>query len=90
MQNKAAWYAFGFLALVVVLFDLFFRFRYEQAGDRLWRIDRISERACLVQIGDANCSPPPADRATLKPARNPYLASPTPEPNLQWPPPRRH
>jgi len=83
MQFRGAWYAFGALALVLILFELFFRFRYEQTGSRLWRVDRLTERACLVKIGDAICSAPPAARPTIRPARNPYFASPTPEPNPQ-------
>lgn len=82
MQFRAAWYALGLIALVLILFELFFRFRYEDAGGHLWRIDRITERACIVQIGDAICSNPPVGRAAPRARRNPYLDSPTPEPNI--------
>lgn len=88
MNYRGAWYAFAALAIVVILFELFFRFRYEPAGNRLWRIDRLTERACLVRIGDALCSPG-ADLRLFRGTgggshRNPYLASPTPEPNLPY------
>jgi hypothetical protein len=87
MSYRAAWYTFAVLAIVVILFELFFRFRYEAAGNRLWRIDRLTEHACLVRIGNAVCSP--GDLRTLvrtgrSSPRNPYLQSPTPEPNLPY------
>lgn len=78
---KGAWYAFGLLAVVLILFELFFRFRYVEAGNRLWRIDRITERACLVQIGEAMCAKPTVWDATVRAPRNPYLDAPTPQPN---------
>jgi hypothetical protein len=81
MRFSGAWYAFGLLAVVVILFELFFRFRYEEAGNRLWRIDRITERACLVQIGDAICAKPRALGFSLRAPRNQDFDSPTPEPN---------
>jgi len=84
MRYRAAWYALIAIALIVIIFELFFRFRYVRAGDQVWRIDRITEQACLVRIGGAICSPssPVPARAAVRPAaRNPYLASPTPEPN---------
>jgi hypothetical protein len=85
MQYKAAWYALIAIAVVVIVFELFFRYRYVRAGDELWRIDRVTERACLVRVGNADCTsgattatvPHAATRTTA----NPYLASPTPEPN---------
>jgi hypothetical protein len=78
---RAAWYVFGVLAVLVILFELFFRFRYVQAGNRVWRIDRITERACLVQVGDALCAPgvfPANSRRRMSAG----LESPTPEPNI--------
>jgi hypothetical protein len=83
--GRPAWYVFGVLAILVILFELFFRFRYERAGDRLWRIDRLTERACVVSVGDAICSAPPEQssfpRARPHGHRNPYIDIPTPEPN---------
>jgi hypothetical protein len=86
MRYRAAWYALIAIALVVIIFELFFRYRYVGAGNRVWRIDRVTEQACLVRVGSAICSsspPAPVARdAAVRPAdRNPYLASPTPEPN---------
>jgi hypothetical protein len=86
MRYRAAWYALIAIALVVIIFELFFRYRYVGAGNRVWRIDRVTEQACLVRVGSAICSssaPAPAARdAAVRPADgNPYLASPTPEPN---------
>jgi hypothetical protein len=86
MQYKSAWYALIVVAIVLIIFELFFRYRYVHAGGQLWRIDRVTEQACLVRIGDAMCSPstvpvgaPGAGRRSAN--RNPYLVSPTPEPN---------
>lgn len=85
MQYKAAWYALIAVAVVVIVFELFFRYRYVQAGDQLWQIDRVTEQACLVRVGNADCSGAAAGAATPRTASrmtaNPYLASPTPEPN---------
>lgn len=78
---RAAWYVFAALAIIVVIFELFFRFRYVNAGNRVWRIDRITERACLVQIGDALCEPR-VFPANSRPRLNADLESPTPEPNI--------
>jgi hypothetical protein len=76
-----AWYVFLGLAAIVIIFELFFRFRYIQAGNHLWRIDRITEQACLVQIGDARCAPD-AFPANSRRRINADLESPTPEPNI--------
>ncbi len=85
MQYKVAWYALIAIAVVVIVFELFFRYRYVSAGDNVWRIDRITEQACLVRAGNADCSPgttaAAAPRSAPKVTLNPYLASPTPEPN---------
>jgi hypothetical protein len=85
MRYRGAWYALIAVALIVIVFELFFRYRYVHAGDQVWRIDRVTEQACLVRVGSANCSSSPspvANRAEARPAsRNPYLDSPTPEPN---------
>jgi hypothetical protein len=82
MRFRAAWYALVVIALVLILFELFFRFRYVHAGDRVWRIDRLTERACLVTIGDAVCSGATAPSAAPPPAptSNPLLKPPTPPP----------
>lgn len=85
MQYRAAWYALIAVAVVVIVFELFFRYRYVSAGDQVWRIDRITEQACLVRAGSADCSSgttaAAAPRSAPKAPVNPYLASPTPEPN---------
>jgi len=85
MQYRAAWYALIAIAVVVIVFELFFRYRYVRAGDQLWRIDRVTEQACLVRVGNADCASDaggaPAPRAAPRTTANPYLASPTPEPN---------
>lgn len=76
-----AWYVFALVALVVIVFELFFRYRYVQAGEHLWRIDRLTERACLVRVGEAVCSKP-AGRAPA-PVPTTVFVSPTPEPNIR-------
>ena len=80
MRYRAAWYALVAIAIVVILFELFFRYRYVRAGDQVWRIDRVTEQACLVRIGSAICSGSPAPPPTPR-LRNPYLVPPTAEPN---------
>lgn len=82
MPFRVAWYIFAAIVAVVLLFELFFRYRYEPAGRALWRIDRLTERACLVQVGEALCSTPPPS-AARRTRYNPYLFEPTPEPNPQ-------
>jgi hypothetical protein len=85
MRYRAAWYALIAIAVVVIVFELFFRYRYVRAGDQLWRIDRVTEQACLVRVGSADCAAGSTTAAAPRPAprapQNPYLASPTPEPN---------
>jgi hypothetical protein len=85
MRYKAAWYALIAIAVVLIVFELFFRYRYVRAGDQVWRIDRVTEQACLVRVGSADCASGAANAATPRAApramANPYLASPTPEPN---------
>jgi len=85
MRYRAAWYALIAIAVVVIVFELFFRYHYAQGGDRLWRIDRVTEQACLVRVGAPDCAAGAAaatgPRAAPRAAQNPYLASPTPEPN---------
>jgi uncharacterized membrane protein YadS len=72
-------------AVVVIVFELFFRYRYVRAGEQLWRIDRVTEQSCLVRVGGAVCgsetAAAAAPRAAARVTANPYLASPTPEPN---------
>jgi hypothetical protein len=81
MRYRAAWYALVAIAIVLILFELFFRYRYVRAGDQVWRIDRVTEQACLVRIGSAICSSATAAGATPRPRINPYLVPPTAEPN---------
>ena len=85
MQYKPAWYALIAIAVVVIVFELFFRYHYVHAGDQVWRIDRVTEQACLVRVGSADCASAAvgaaAPRAAPQVTQNPYLASPTPEPN---------
>ncbi len=84
MQYRAAGYALIALAIILILFDLFLRYRYVAAGNEVWRIDRVTEKACIVRLGDAICSPSSySERPTLRirPTHNPYLGAPTPEPN---------
>jgi len=85
MRYRAAWYALIAIAVVVIVFELFFRYRYVHAGDQVWRIDRVTEQACLVRVGTADCTSgattAAAARAAPRTPPNPYLASPTPEPN---------
>jgi len=81
MRYRSAWYALIAIAVVVLVFELFFRYHYVRAGDRLWRIDRVTEQACLVRVGNADCAGPATAAAAPRAAQNPYLASPTPEPN---------
>jgi hypothetical protein len=87
MRYRTAWYALITVALIVIIFELFLRYRYVHAGDQVWRIDRVTEQACLVRVGSAVCSSSPQDAPAARGAaarsagRNPYLASPTPEPN---------
>lgn len=85
MRYRAAWYALIAIAVVVIVFELFFRYRYVHAGDQVWRIDRVTEQACLVRVGAADCTSgattAAAPRVAPRTPANPYLASPTPEPN---------
>lgn len=86
MRYRSAWYALAAVAAVLLLFELFFRYRYVRAGDQLWRIDRVTEHACLVRVGDALCGDStPVNRPHAgghRELRNPYdLESPTPQPN---------
>jgi hypothetical protein len=81
MRCRAAWYALIAIAVVLILFELFFRYRYVRAGDQVWRIDRVTEQACLVRIGSAICSPSPVLRGVRRTRINPYLVPPTAEPN---------
>ena len=81
MRYRAAWYALVAIAIVLILFELFFRYRYVRAGDQVWRIDRVTEQACLVRVGDAICSSSAESRAAPKTRVNPYLVPPTAEPN---------
>jgi hypothetical protein len=82
VQYKTAWYALVAVAIVLILFELFFRYRYLAAGNRLWRIDRLTEKACIVRVGDALCSAPSSapSNYTRPAGRNPYLVAPTSPP----------
>jgi hypothetical protein len=82
MSFRQAWYVFALVALVIIVFELFFRYRYVQAGEHVWRIDRLTERACVVRVGEAICSMPAARPAGPAPAPTTALISPTPEPNI--------
>ncbi|MBV9233311.1 MAG: hypothetical protein JO030_04655 [Candidatus Eremiobacteraeota bacterium] len=84
MEYKPLGFALVALAIVLILFDVFFRYRFIVAGERIWRIDRVTDKACIVALGDALCSAlPSATQPTVRvrATRNPYLSSPTPEPN---------
>ncbi|MBV8197441.1 MAG: hypothetical protein JO263_04860 [Candidatus Eremiobacteraeota bacterium] len=84
MEYRPLGYALVVLAIVLILFDVFFRYRYIVAGDRVWRIDRVTDQACIVTLGDAICSSsasPTGRTIHIRSSRNPYFSSPTPEPN---------
>ncbi|MBV9056776.1 MAG: hypothetical protein JO351_09075 [Candidatus Eremiobacteraeota bacterium] len=84
MEYRPLGFALIALAIVLILFDVFFRYRFVVAGDRVWRIDRVTDQACIVSVGDAICSSPVSyGHRTVRgvPTTNPYLSSPTPEPN---------
>ncbi|MBV8725152.1 MAG: hypothetical protein JO078_13205 [Candidatus Eremiobacteraeota bacterium] len=81
MEYRPLGFALIALAIVLILFDVFFRYRFVVAGDRVWRIDRVTDQACIVSVGDAICSTSlSSGRRTVR-VTNPYLSSPTPEPN---------
>lgn len=84
MEYRPLGFALIALAIVLILFDVFFRYRFIVAGDRVWRIDRVTDQACIVRVGDAICSTSLSyGRRSVRvlPTTNPYLSSPTPEPN---------
>jgi hypothetical protein len=47
----------GALMVCLFAFQLFFRYQYMQANGVTWRIDRLTQQTCKVDIGQARCEP---------------------------------
>ena len=52
-----ALYALGGVVAVLLIFQLFFRYQYMEANGVTWRIDRLTQQTCQVDIGHARCEP---------------------------------
>jgi len=55
--------ALGFLILFAVCIQLFAHFQYVVENGVVWRIDRVTQKACRITYGRVNCSLP-ASRST--------------------------
>jgi len=45
----------GALVAVVLFFQIFLRYQYLETQGTLWRIDRLTQQMCQVNIGYARC-----------------------------------
>lgn len=50
-----ALYALGGVVAVLLIFQLFFRYQYMEANGVTWRIDRLTQQTCQLDIGNARC-----------------------------------
>jgi hypothetical protein len=50
----------GGLIAVALMFQLFFRYQYLENNGVLWRVDRLTQKMCQVNIGEARCKIPPS------------------------------
>ncbi|HLY02659.1 MAG TPA: hypothetical protein VKR56_09215, partial [Candidatus Cybelea sp.] len=51
----------GGLLVAALMFQLFFRYQYLENQGALWRIDRITQQICQVDVGQARCSTTPSN-----------------------------
>jgi hypothetical protein len=56
--GQPALYAAGALVLVLLVFQLFFRYEYIQNNGALWRLDRLTQQMCQVNVTQAGCVAP--------------------------------
>lgn len=50
-------YALGVVALLALVFQLFFRYEYLTSAGTVLRIDRITHQVCRIVQGRTDCSP---------------------------------
>jgi hypothetical protein len=55
----------GALIAVIFIFQLFFRYQYLENNGVLWRVDRMTQQMCQVNIGEAPCKISPSTAASL-------------------------
>jgi hypothetical protein len=53
-------YVAGGLLAVGFIFQFFFRYGYIENQGVLWRVDRLTQQMCQVQIGEARCKISPS------------------------------
>jgi hypothetical protein len=49
-------YAIGAVIVVALSFQFFFRYQYLENNGVLWRVDRLTQQMCQVQVGSARCA----------------------------------
>jgi hypothetical protein len=62
---QPALYAVGAFVAVALLFQLFFRYQYLETNGVLWRVDRLTQQMCQVNIGEARCKVSPSTATSL-------------------------
>jgi hypothetical protein len=62
---QPALYAVGALLAVAFVFQFFFRYQYLENNGVLWRVDRLTQQMCQVNIGEARCKISPSTATSL-------------------------
>lgn len=58
-------YTAGALVAAFFIFQLFFRYQYLETNGALWRVDRLTQQTCQVNIGQARCATSPPTHPTI-------------------------
>jgi hypothetical protein len=54
---QPALYVLGGVIALLLVFQFFFRYQYMEANGKTWRIDRLTQQTCQLDIGHARCEP---------------------------------
>jgi hypothetical protein len=52
---QAALYVLGAVMALLLVFQLFFRYQYMEVNGKTWRIDRLTQQTCQLDIEHARC-----------------------------------
>jgi hypothetical protein len=61
-----ALYACGGLVAIALIFQFFFRYEYLQDQGLIWRVDRLTQQMCQVNLGKARCATTARDPSSVR------------------------
>jgi hypothetical protein len=65
------------VAVLLLVFQIFFRYEYLSGGSQVYRIDRITHEVCRVVDGLIDCAPPSAKKKSFSTSPSTSLSTST-------------